>query len=289
MGTAPDAVSPQDARDWSSFASRIGFAAQCALPDDYEDRLAERLFGSDELVSNANFSGLAQIAECGGMRLRTHSSTRQRALMAILLAAAAVLIVWMSAGSPSPAASPHARDADTPAVHAVDDLDTPSVAPVEECQHAEPAPLVDPPAPEPNPGRRFARHAVRPIEKQVRVVSEATTAPQALIGASFTEGREVLAPDADEVLSPPAPSDASDASPSLAVSVPQFNDPIFDARAATQLEDWKQRPVKGARSWVLAPTGERWLGVGAQPSDMNAPRAIAITAQLDVARAIASF
>lgn len=300
-------VSAREELEWNEFAERIGFDEAAPLPDDYEDRLAERIFGaSAQNTAVASFHTGASVEAldfdswepASGIRAAVRPrASRSRVVAGVLLAAAAVLIAWTSAGSSSPVASPSApRDASSPAVHAIDATSTPESAPavVEECRSVEPAPeQVVEAKPEPNPGVQLAkRFDHRAKKKGGHATSDVARAPRSSLAGSASRGSESAVAFVEEVAALSAslaqPSDA-EASPALVSSSGGLDSPRFASRIPTQLENWAERPSKSERSWGLVPTGERWLGVSASPSEPNTPRAIAVTAQLDVTRAFASF
>ena len=289
-------ASRHEEQDWASFAERVGFSEQSALPEDYEDRLAERIFGRQVHTSDADWTGIDALEPASGVRPLQRGHARDRVVMGILLAAAAVLIAWTSVGSPSRVALPQAptRDASSPAVHAVDATSAPEEdAPaIEECPLEAMPDVEQAPKDAPDPGAQVALHRTPRAASRVEVGVSATAS---LVGSEARTrqpsslGEEVVAEIVAlaSSLEPMDPALATAAPAPLVASTHQLDPDVFEPRVSTKF-DWAARTPKG-RPWGLAPTGERWLGVSAQPSDINAPRTVAVTAQLDVTRAFASF
>jgi len=175
--------------DWRAFCERIGWQqlTEPPLPDDYEDRLAARLFGAGpgKLVSleaaRARLAAapLALIQEPAPTVRAAVPRARRREGRAWPLAAVAVialvgigaaLLAWRDGGAP-----PAANTVPTPAPERVLPAPAPEPLSPEPEEEAEPPRLAPAPT-EPDPGLRRAERPPRPTPVRSRRPVEARVA-----------------------------------------------------------------------------------------------------------------
>jgi hypothetical protein len=157
--SAPDRAAPDDA-DWEAFCARIGWQrAQAALPDDYEERLAARIFPEDagadpagvaveQALRAAQIALAARIAGGDGQRARSRGESPPAprrapaawAMMAVaaVLCVAASVVLWRGSRPPMDAqACPDAEAPRRATIAPVDDRAAP-VDPTARRKEAEP-------------------------------------------------------------------------------------------------------------------------------------------------------
>jgi hypothetical protein len=301
---------PDGDGDWRTFCERIGWqSADGALPEDYEDRLAARVFGeAGEDWPAAAPTCLEEVAASEPARRGTSAPSKARSagvgttVMAIAAAfcAAASVTFWVTARSPEGAPACPDIAAASRAIDAPADLPTP-LDPNE--AHPEPKPTAHPPrtnddnAPpsemkvrRPKPPGSFVAQRSRNDEVRRRAASHPEHAlPGAAVGGVAGDGvmkPQMAVHESSEPRSRLIPSALPLAMGGDAALPEADASHLFAGRAARPISF--DRPAEYASaSWSLSPGNRRWFGASLPPSTapLGVPAGFGVMAQVDVAKA----
>jgi hypothetical protein len=305
-GDPPYPPAPPEDADWRAFCERIGWQhVEIALPEDYEDQLATRIFQEDAPQEDPascrrpRFTGVdgSGVAPAGWPGARTPGPSRARrafaagamAVAAVLCAAASV-VLWRAARPPVDAracpdveAPPRATIA--PVVDRPAPVD-PSAQPRDSEPRSRPPRIKDAPT-KPAPRETKPEKPGSLVAKRSRPVHDGA--------ASGARPRGALRRPAESAaVERPAMASGFGAEPfmraqsfAVAPTLPVIPRAWPDARPAS----FGQAVVPASASWSLSPTNPRWFGVGLPPSSASAgvPPGIGVMAQLDVGKALAGL
>lgn len=265
------------AKDWRAFCERIGWqSGETTLPDDYEDRLAERIFGDAPLAAEPVRA--SWIAPTARATPRSTSKAPVALLVAALIGVAAAAVIPLLVQSRPPvSASP-------------DPATTRANGPSPEPTGPEPERAVseEPDAPQPGPelvgpkpnGSRLARVArargpARPAGRASGKV--APPAPEERIALERPDPHDSREREAYSDVTPisaPAPALTWIGQPATLA----WRAPVSAQIAASA----------SVASWSLSPAGDRWYGASLPPStdpiDAANAGAIGVMAKVDLAK-----
>jgi hypothetical protein len=302
--------------DWQTFCERIGWqSAESALPDDYEDRLAARVFGeagedwpSQALDEVAASEPLARRGTWAPRKARRAGAGATVAAVAAAFCAAASVTFWITARSPvGGAACPDLavapRAIDVPA----DDL-APPIDPSE--AHPDPKPTTHPlrkdddkPPPSemkvrrPKPPGSFVAQRSHGDEARRHVFALGAPAGSfAREGRDAAQGVPSIMKASTTRLIPSAPPVAMGEEAVRPVTM-GGEPPYPPGRPATGASDVFARPATfgtfdrpaehASATWSLSPGNSRWYGASLPPSSasLGVPTGLGVIAQVDVAKA----
>jgi hypothetical protein len=274
--------------DWQSFCERIGWQpSETALPDDYEDRLAERIFR--EMDEGQRVAGA--LAPERPRARRTLAAAANVAVLAVLCAAASAMLWWAARSPVSALPRPDAMAPQRATTAKAVDGDAPSAQP----RDSAPLPRDVPTRPAPSemktatprtvgPGSRVAQRSRRD-EGGARRTAEALARGAPPVQGSSRAAVESVAPIAVAALRPEG-FDLPRALPPISRVWPE---PVASDAWTRQASFGRTTPASA--TWSLSPDSPRWYGVGLPPPGASAglPPAVGVMAQLDVGKAIARF
>lgn len=319
-----DAHSAAEQADWDSFCERIGWQQPSApLEDDFEKRLAERIFGDDgsakvipldAMRMDATRSSFASNAEPLTLQ-QEKAQSRRRALtmpgFAVTFAAAVAVLMAVVASRAArpelPAATAEPRATAAAAVVTRSET-TAAPAPSIRPQDAAPAPSTQPDTPpaEPAPTEHVARPrwkrpgayvarngAARPARKEASR-QESQTKPRAQAPVeTLALGRS------SEDAAPSRPGE--DFSETLFVAMHDIERPkapamsFLEARRPLEMaapiqlvrSESPSPALSRAEGWSLSESSGRWYGASLPPAhDTNElPSGMGVIAQVDLAKA----
>jgi hypothetical protein len=296
----PDASAVEDAA-WRALSSRIGWSEDVpALPDDYEARMAEKIFGVPRFEASSELARAVEpcwdAAASPSTAVSQAGFARRRAWLAssvFFVAAAAAALAWVVAREESPSVAP--REVAPAAPPATPNPSTPT----------EESPVRDPGATSvadrlPSDGAAEDRGESRPRGRERTLASKVPTRGRS---RAATDSRQAHSAGVTrEEGGATKPTHAAESSLSLALlehatPVLSVEDAaplgLTEASSVDTLEPWVDLPSvtksQGASpvGWSLAPNRERWIGVsGASPGEMPAASGVGFVAQIELANAM---